>query len=178
MSYQNPSTFSPYTPPPDEQKSKRNSIRYAPIPSSSTTASTSASANPFAGVYRQTEQLPDGQMKINKYETSLPIRVDIEAAVTYALGCVTGVLFLILEQKNDYVRFHAWQSSVLFSTIFFFHLIILFIFTSLVLSWILLFMEIGLILFLGYRAYLDGVTLERFEVPFFGTLASTWVDSE
>jgi hypothetical protein len=70
MSYQNPSNFSPYTPPPDEQKLNRNSVRYA----SSTTASTSASANPFAGVYRQTEQLPNGQMKINKYETDLPIR--------------------------------------------------------------------------------------------------------
>jgi len=120
MSYQNPSTFSPYTPPPDEQKLNRNSIRYAPIPSSSTTASTSASANPFAGVYRQTEQLPNGQTKINKYETGLPIRVDIEAAMTYAFGCITGVLFLIIEQKNDYVRFHAWQSSILFATIVFF----------------------------------------------------------
>ena len=74
MSYQNPSTFSPYTPPPDEQKSNRNYARYAPGIPSSTTASTSASANPFAGIYRQTEQLPDGQIKVNKYETGLPIR--------------------------------------------------------------------------------------------------------
>ncbi|GBB91958.1 hypothetical protein RclHR1_19430005 [Rhizophagus clarus] len=172
MSYQNPSNFSPYTPPPDEQKLNRNSVRYA----SSTTASTSTSANPFAGVYRQTEQLPNGQMKINKYETDLPIRVDIEAALTYAFGCVTGVLFLILEQKNDYVRFHAWQSSILFATIFSIHFIIIFI--SKVLGWALLFTEIGLICFLGYQAYRDGDTLERFEVPFFGTLASTWVDNE
>jgi hypothetical protein len=72
QNYQNPSTFSPYTPPPDEQKSNRNYAR--PIPSSSTTASTSASANPFAGIHRQTGQLPDGQIKVNKYETDLPIR--------------------------------------------------------------------------------------------------------
>ncbi|CAG8641159.1 3459_t:CDS:2, partial [Acaulospora colombiana] len=109
MSYQNPATFSPYTLPPDEQKAKtnRNSTRYTPVPSASTTAS--SSANPFAGVYRTTEQLPDGQIRVNKYETSLSIRVDIEAAMTYCLGCITGVLFLIVEQKNDYVRFHAWQ---------------------------------------------------------------------
>ncbi|CAG8705437.1 8691_t:CDS:2 [Gigaspora rosea] len=90
MSYQNPATFSPYTPPPDERKSNR----YSYVPGSSTTASTSASAsaNPFAGVYRTTEQLPDGQIKINKYETSLPIRVDVEAAMTYVLGCVTGTI--------------------------------------------------------------------------------------
>ncbi|CAG8476939.1 10107_t:CDS:2 [Funneliformis mosseae] len=154
MSYQNPATFSPYTPPPDEQKSNRNSVRYAPIPSSSTTASTSASAsaNPFAGVYRQTEQLPDGQIKINKYETGLPIRVDIEAALAYALGCVTGVMLLIMEQKNDYVRFHAWQLDLcdLGDRFNYFSLV----------------------------AYVDGITLERFEMPIFGTLASTWVDSE
>ncbi|RIB01641.1 hypothetical protein C2G38_974427 [Gigaspora rosea] len=178
MSYQNPATFSPYTPPPDERKSNR----YSYVPGSSTTASTSASAsaNPFAGVYRTTEQLPDGQIKINKYETSLPIRVDVEAAMTYVLGCVTGLLFLIVEQKNDYVRFHAWQSSLVFSTLFGIHFFILFLseILSEILSWILLVIEIGLAIYLGYQAYLDGVTLERFEVPFLGNLASTWVDSE
>ncbi|CAG8508199.1 1471_t:CDS:2 [Acaulospora morrowiae] len=164
MSYQNPATFSPYTLPPDEQKAKtaRNSIRYAHVPSASTSASTSA--NPF-GVYQTTEQLPDGQIKVNKYETNLPIRptikhssrrVDIEAAMTYCLGSITGVLFLIVEQKNDYVRFHAWQSSIFFAVIF-----------------------VNIVL-LGksYRAYLDGATLERFELPFFGKLASSWVDNE
>jgi hypothetical protein len=29
-----------------------------------------------------------------------------------------------------------------------------------------------------YRAYLDGVSLERYQVPYFGAIASDWVDSE
>ena len=42
--------------------------------------------------------------RVNKYETQLPIRLDIEAALCYALGGFTGLAFLILETKNDYVN--------------------------------------------------------------------------
>ncbi|CAG8500936.1 5475_t:CDS:2 [Ambispora gerdemannii] len=164
MSYQNPSTFAPYSPPPDESKT----YRYTPVPSgsgsnahassastSAAAASSSTSTAPFAGVHQATGQAPSNQIKVNTYETDLPIRVDFAAAMTYILGCITGVMFLILEQKNDYVRFHAWQ-----------------------LSFLLLLVELGLIGFLAYRAYVDGATLERYEVPYFGPLASLWVDNE
>ena len=63
--------------------------------------------------------------------TSLGYDYRKEAALTYALGCfsgfflllfwpipfsdyVVGVFFLIAEQRNDYVRFHAWQSCLTF----------------------------------------------------------------
>ncbi|KAG9290467.1 hypothetical protein G9A89_002442 [Geosiphon pyriformis] len=189
MSYQNPATFAPYSPPPDETKSFRNSTRYIPPSSSSRSqggsaaASTSASAakptasaNPFAGVYQNSGQIPPNQIKINTYETDLPLRVDIAASLTYLFGCITGVLFLILEQKNDYVRFHAWQSSIVFGILFFFHFIIIFI--SSFLSWVLFLIEIGLIGFLSYQAYVNAPTLHRYEVPFFGPVASLWVDNE
>lgn len=38
-------------------------------------------------------------------------------ALSYVLGPVTGVIFLILE-KDPYVRFHAMQSIVVFVTLF------------------------------------------------------------
>jgi len=28
---------------------------------------------------------------------------------------LAGIIFLIIEQKNDYVRFHAWQSCLIFA---------------------------------------------------------------
>ncbi|RUS32098.1 hypothetical protein BC938DRAFT_476292 [Jimgerdemannia flammicorona] len=87
-----------------------------------------------------------------------------------------GVFFLVVEQKNDYVRFHAWQSSLLFLTLMLAHFIIMFI--SSLLSWLLFFADIALVAWLGYRAYMDGASLERYEIPFFGALASQWVDSE
>ncbi|CAG8507749.1 6846_t:CDS:2 [Ambispora leptoticha] len=185
MSSQNLSTFAPYSPPPDESKTYRASpIRYSPVSSgsgsgsnahaasastSAAAASSSTSTAPFTGVYQATGLSPSNQIKVNTYETDLPIRVDFAAALTYILGCIT-------EQKNDYVRFHAWQSCILFGTLFFFHFIINFL--SLVVGFLLLLVELGLIGFLAYRAYIDGATLDRYEVPFFGPLASSWVDNE
>ena len=49
-----------------------------------------------------------GNDSVNKYETRLPIRLDIEAALVYVGMVFTGILFLVIETKNDYVRFHAW----------------------------------------------------------------------
>ncbi|KAG2184643.1 hypothetical protein INT43_000556 [Umbelopsis isabellina] len=117
-----------------------------------------------------------GGVRVNKYQTKVPIRVDIEAALTYVLGPITGVAFLILETQNDYVRFHAWQSSLVFASMMALHFIIMFI--SSILSWMLFACDILLIAWLSYRAYLDGASLERYEVPYFGALAAEWVDTE
>lgn len=66
-------------------------------------------------MYRSTEPPPAGQARVNTFETGLGLRVDIEAALAYALGPFSGILLLILERHNDYVRFHAWQSSLVFT---------------------------------------------------------------
>ena len=42
---------------------------------------------------------------VNLFETSLPLRLDYEAALAYVLlPPVGGVALLILEHKSDYVR--------------------------------------------------------------------------
>ncbi|KAL1923150.1 uncharacterized protein VTP21DRAFT_9526 [Calcarisporiella thermophila] len=170
--------FAPYTPSPDE--SKRGRSGYQPIPSSSSSSGPSGIAGSYQNPSTHAGLLEEGEaantVRVNKYETSLPIRVDIEAALTYSLGCVTGVLFLILEQKNDYVRFHAWQSSLLFLGMLVIQFIFMFISTFL--SWLLFFTEIFLIGYLSYRAYQDGATLERYEIPYIGQYAAQWTDEE
>ena len=118
----------------------------------------------------------DQAVKVNKYETSLPMRADIEAALTYLFGCITGVLFLILEQKNDYVRFNAWQSTLLFFGMLALHMC--FIWQNII-SIILMVVDILLIAFLMFTAYKNAQdSLVRFELPIIGKLASKWVDSE
>jgi uncharacterized membrane protein len=42
--------------------------------------------------------------------TSTGIEPNIAAALSYMLGLITGVIFLVLEKENKYVRFHAAQS--------------------------------------------------------------------
>ncbi|KAJ5167918.1 Tic20-like protein [Penicillium canariense] len=117
-----------------------------------------------------------GHVSLGAFETSLPIRMDVEAALAYLLLPPAGGLFLLLtEHKSDYVRFHAWQSSMLFAVIFIIHLIFAW---STFISWTLFLIDLILMGFLSMRAYRDVDTLDHFEVPFFGRLANSFVDNE
>ncbi|KAG0173933.1 hypothetical protein DFQ30_006565 [Apophysomyces sp. BC1015] len=197
--------FSPYKPSPDEdrstrlqkerQKNKQNKGKskntaesgtaYSPYQSGVPgTAHTQTSASLLEeGLFTDAASLgnssrgaPAGMFRVNKYETTLPIRVDVEAALAYILGPVTGLFFLICERQNDYVRFHAWQSTLVSLTLMSIHFVLMFI--SSFLSWTLFFVDVGLLVWLTYRAYLDGASLERYELPYAGPLASEWVDTE
>lgn len=37
------------------------------------------------------------------------------AALSYALGLVSGIIVLAIEKTDSYVRFHAWQSVLVFA---------------------------------------------------------------
>jgi uncharacterized membrane protein len=39
---------------------------------------------------------------------------NVAAALAYALGWITGVIFLLTEPQNRFVRFHAMQSTIVF----------------------------------------------------------------
>ncbi|KAL8778540.1 MAG: hypothetical protein Q9213_007369 [Squamulea squamosa] len=120
--------------------------------------------------------LEGARSHINLFETSLPLRLDYEAMLAYLLLPPAGGVFLLLvEHKSDYVRFHAWQSSLVFTVMFIVHLIFSW---SSVLSWILFVFDLGLIAFLTFHAYQDANNLDRIELPFFGGLASSFVDAE
>ena len=80
--------------------------------------------------------------------------LDYESMLAYLLLPPAGaVLLLILEHKSDYVRFHAWQSALLFTTLVILHLIFSF---SSFLSYTLLVTDLGLISWLAWSAYRDG----------------------
>lgn len=73
------------------------------------------------------------------------------------------------------IRFHAWQSALLFTAVFIIHLIFSW---SVFFGWLLFLCDLGLIVFLTLKAYRDADMLDRFEVPFFGQIASRFVDEE
>jgi len=50
-------------------------------------------------------------------ETSTGLKENIAGLLCYLVGWVTGLIFLLLEQDNRFVRFHALQSIVVFGTI-------------------------------------------------------------
>lgn len=86
-------------------------------------------------------------------------------ALSYVLGPVSGIIFLILE-KNKYVRFHAMQSIVLFASLlvlqWFFALIVI----LLPLVPLLSILAFVLWLMLIYKAWMG----DEWEVPFIGKI--------
>ncbi|KAL2164727.1 hypothetical protein VTH06DRAFT_22 [Thermothelomyces fergusii] len=113
---------------------------------------------------------------VSEFDTSLGLRLDYEACLAYlALPPLGGILLLILERKSDYVRFHAWQSSLLFTALFVVHLLVSW---STFLSWLQFLGELVLIAWLVFNAYRDADTLDRYEVPIFGRIASNILDDE
>lgn len=46
--------------------------------------------------------------------TSLNLAPNISAALSYVFGWITGLIFLVAERRNRFVRFHAMQSILVF----------------------------------------------------------------
>lgn len=94
--------FSPYSPSPDDDRSSRKPKSQQKRASSSvpTTYSSYQAGNAdysyaeqgLLGEQGSSSSMGGGgqTIRVNKYETTLPIRVDIEAALAYVLGPVTG----------------------------------------------------------------------------------------
>jgi uncharacterized membrane protein len=60
-------------------------------------------------------------------ESSTGLSANVAGLLCYVLGWVTGIIFVVLEKKSTFVKFHAWQSIMTFGVLFV---------ASLILSWI------------------------------------------
>ena len=50
----------------------------------------------------------------SKGKTSTGLEPNIAGLLCYVVGWITGIIFLVLEKDNQFVRFHAIQSIVVF----------------------------------------------------------------
>jgi len=93
---------------------------------------------------------------------------NIMGALTYIAGFITGIVFLLIEKQNEFVRFHAMQSTITFGGIFVLSLVLGFI---PLIGWILgiLLGPVTVILWivLMFKAYSG----EKFKLPYIGELA-------
>ena len=102
-------------------------------------------------------------------KTSSGLDENVAGALTYALGWITGLGFLVTEPANKFVRFHALQSLIVFGGLS----IAWFIAMSIpLLGWAIAFVVIPplsavLWLLLMFKAYQGA----RFKVPFAGDVA-------
>ncbi|MBI5465330.1 DUF4870 domain-containing protein [Candidatus Gottesmanbacteria bacterium] len=93
---------------------------------------------------------------------------NLMGALTYLLGFITGIIFLLVEKQSKFVRFHAMQSTILFGGLFVVNVALGFI---PLLGWLagLLLSLLGFVLWivLMWKAFQG----EMYKVPYVGDIA-------
>jgi uncharacterized membrane protein len=111
--------------------------------------------------------------------TQTGLTANVAGALAYVLGPITGVLFLVLERENRFVRFHAMQ-SIIVSVAFIALSIVLGILTAVlafvpIVGWLLgLLMSVGMGfggLVLWVLLIVNALRGQEWEVPFVGRYA-------
>ncbi len=103
--------------------------------------------------------------KASKSKTILGIPETWEAALAYLLGWLTGLIFLLIEKENKYVKFHAMQSLATFITLTVASIVLGAIpVVGVLLSPIIGLISIVLWLWLMYKAFSG----EKWKVPYIG----------
>ena len=54
-------------------------------------------------------------------KSSTGLDENLAGALTYLLGLLTAIVFLLVEHKSDFVRFHARQSATVFGVVLVIH---------------------------------------------------------
>jgi len=139
----------------------------------------------YGGGGGEDERLLESAAAPNEWETRFGWRVDFEAALAYLLGPISALLVLILETKNDYIRFHAYQSAIFSTSLLVLKFLSQFIFPA---KWFSIVFTITIILSalaLAGRAFRDANSesigqggLPRYHLPYIGELADRWVGEE
>ena len=100
--------------------------------------------------------------------TDTGIKPNVAALLSYVLGFVTGLIFILIEKNNRFVRFHAMQSIVTFGFIFIAQWILSFIpVLGILASGLLSMLAVVLWVILMVKAYQG----ESFKLPVIGELA-------
>ena len=104
-------------------------------------------------------------------KASLGLDRNVSALLAYVLGWMSGLVIILIEKEDDFVRFHAMQSIVTFGAL-----------TVLSIMFGTMFMFFG---FIGPLVHVTGIALwillmvkayqgERFMLPVVGEMAEKW----
>lgn len=122
-------------------------------------------------------QLPENQKESNNEQqskTSSGLDQNIAALLSYLLGFVTGIIFLLLEKENRFVRFHALQSIFTSVMLIVLNIVIDFIpFIGWILALLLQPLTLVLFIILLVKAYQG----EYFKLPWIGDMVEKQLDN-
>jgi uncharacterized membrane protein len=99
-----------------------------------------------------------------KGQSSTGLDENVAGFLCYLLGFITGIVFLVVEKKSSFVKFHARQSTITFLSLF----VLFFIF-----GWIPIMGTLMLIfsLILWLALMIKALRGERYSLPVVGKLA-------
>jgi len=103
-------------------------------------------------------------------KTSTRFDANVAAALSYLVGFVTGIIFLVIEKENKFVRFHAMQSTLVFAGIVAVDILlqIVPILGALVVIFVVIPLSAILWLLLMFKAYQG----QEFKLPLVGQMAA------
>ncbi|HEX2344576.1 MAG TPA: DUF4870 domain-containing protein [Vicinamibacterales bacterium] len=96
---------------------------------------------------------------------------NLAAALSYFVGFITGIVFLLIEKNSKFVRFHAMQSTLVFGALCILWVVLQVLPILGVLVWLFIVfpLSVALWLLLMFKAFQG----EKFKLPFFGDLAES-----
>jgi len=107
-----------------------------------------------------------------KGQSSTGLEENVAGLLCYLFGFITGIIFLVVEKKSSFVKFHAMQSTITFLSLFV---------ISLILGWIPI---IGLLVYpiwvlsliLWLLLMIKALQGKRYSLPIIGKMAEEKVD--
>ena len=101
-------------------------------------------------------------------KTSTGLEQNVAGLLCYLVGWVTGLIFLLIEKENRFVRFHAMQSIVVFGALTVASIILSFIpFIGWIIGWLLGLLGLALWIVLMVKAYQN----QMYKLPVAGDFA-------
>lgn len=101
-------------------------------------------------------------------KTSTGLEENVAGLLCYVLGWISGLVFIIIEKENKFVRFHAMQSIIVFGVLTIAYIILNWIpFIGWVLGILISILEFVLWIILMIKAFQG----EKFKLPWAGNFA-------
>ena len=108
-------------------------------------------------------------------KTSTGLEENVAGLLCYVLGWISGIVLLLIEPENKFVRFHAIQSIIVFGTLSIAGSILTWIpFIGTVIGWLTSVVGFILWIVLMVKAY-QGT---KYKAPWAGNLAEKWVGGQ
>jgi len=142
----------------NEDSSQDNKPDKQPKEASSSSQSSSKTSNNQS--QNQTQSQQGG--------SSTGLEENAAGALAYLLSFITGIVFLIVEEDSDFVRFHAMQSTITFGGLFVLQFIIGIV---PIIGWIISILIFPVWLILWIVLMMKAYQGERFKLPLVGNIA-------